>query len=147
MKGVELRCFRMEDTEGLLALWRECGIAVREDRPRLTIQKKMNHSPEAFWVACVEGRVVASLMAGYDGVRGWLYRLAVLPDFRSRGVGRALVDKAESWLRELGCPKVKLQVEPGDEGPIEFYRRLGYERRDLVDMSRLLASERGGPAD
>jgi ribosomal protein S18 acetylase RimI-like enzyme len=141
MKGVEFRRFRMEDTEGLLALWRDGGIAAREEHPRRTIQKKMNHSPEAFWVAVSDGRVVGSVIAGYDGVRGWLYRLAVSTGYRRRGIGRALVERAEAWLRELGCAKVKLQIEPGDAAAVEFYRKLGYEVQQLVDMSRWLASE------
>jgi ribosomal protein S18 acetylase RimI-like enzyme len=81
-------------------------------------------------------------MAGYDGHRGWLYMLAVHPESRRRGIGGAMVEAAESWLRQMGCPKVKLQVEPGREELTRFYEKLGYEMRDLIDMSKVFrASE------
>lgn len=138
LRELHIRPFRMEERDALLALWQACGITAWELAPRITIQKKVSHSPEGFLVGIVCGELVASLIVGYDGLRGWLYRLAVLPSYRRRGIGRVLIEHAENWLRDRGCVRVKLQVElPGAEA-VDFYRALGYEQQELVSMSKWL---------
>jgi len=77
-------------------------------------------------------------MAGYDGVRGWLYHLAVAPEWRRRGIGTQLVRTAEGSLSELGCRKVNLQVRSTNSAVIEFYRRVGYAEEERVSMERRL---------
>jgi ribosomal protein S18 acetylase RimI-like enzyme len=138
LKGLQIRAFRMEDGDALLALWKACGILAWEPAPKTTIHKKVSHSPEGFLVGLADGKVVASLIVGYDGLRGWLYRLAVLPEYRHRGIARALVEQAENWLRDRGCVRVKLQVEPRGQDAIGFYRAVGYEQQELFDMYKWL---------
>lgn len=139
VKGLEIKPFRIEDREALLALWDACGIRAWDPAPKTTIHKKASHSPDGFLVGMADRKLVGSLIVGYDGLRGWLYRLAVLPEYRHRGIARALVEHAESLLRERGCVRVKLQVEPRGRDAIGFYRRLGYEQQELVDMHKWLA--------
>jgi len=142
MRGLTVRQFRMEDTDGLLALWDKCGITRWEPNPRQTIQKKMSHSPDGFLVGLRDEELVASVLVGYDGLRGWMYRLAVAPSSRRQGIGRAMVDSAENWLRGLGCVRAKLQVEERAREAVGFYERVGYEVQQHVSMSRWLV-----PAD
>ncbi|MBM3315943.1 GNAT family acetyltransferase [candidate division WOR-3 bacterium] len=137
MKGLQVRPFVIEDTDAALAIWQRTGLPSAGFGPRSEIQKKLQHQPESFFVGLMDGRVVATVMAGYDGHRGWLYMLAVDPEFQRRGVGTAMVEAAEGWLREMGCPKVKLQVEPARSELTGFYRKLGYEMREIIDMSKV----------
>lgn len=136
MKGLAIRQFRMEDRDAVLALWKQAGILRWDPQPRTSIQKKHSHSPELFFVGEMEGRPVATIVAGYDGLRGWLYRLAVLPELQRRGIGRTMVERAEAALRGLGCVKVKLQIEEEGQDAVEFYRQLGYRVQQLTSMAK-----------
>ncbi len=139
MKGLTIRTFRMEDTDAVLALWRSCRVDSGErGGPRRTIQKKHSHSPEAFFVGEKDGDLVATVIAGYDGLRGWIYRLAVEPSLQRTGIGSAMMERAEGWLRGQGCIKAKLQLEPGNDWVVEFYRSVGFETQPLVSMFKWL---------
>jgi ribosomal protein S18 acetylase RimI-like enzyme len=106
------------------------------------IENKLKVQPELLLVGEVNERIVGAVMAGFDGVRGWIYHLAVAPEFRRRGVATKLVRTAESALRRRGCPKVNLQVRAGNHQVIAFYRSLGYEVEDHVSMGRRLEGDR-----
>lgn len=107
-----------------MALWRRCDLVRPWNDPHRDIQRKLAVRPELFLVGVLDGRIVASVMAGYEGHRGWLNYLAVAPDLRRRGYAQAIVAEAERLLREAGCPKINLQIRTSNHGVIEFYRRL-----------------------
>ena len=94
-----------------------------------------------FLVGTLGSRLVAAVMAGYDGHRGWINYLAVAPDCREMGIGRRLMNEAESMLRDLGCPKVNLQVRSSNVGTVEFYRNIGYSVDDVVSMGKRLEQD------
>ena len=81
-------------------------------------------------------------MAGYDGHRGWINYLGVLPDHRRCGYGQRLVAAAESYLTDIGCPKVNLQIRRSNQEVIDFYRRLGYNTDEVVSMGKRLVVDR-----
>jgi ribosomal protein S18 acetylase RimI-like enzyme len=81
------------------------------------------------------------VIAGFDGVRGWIYHLAVSPDWRRRGFAKQLVREAERGLQSLGCPKVNLQVRSTNSGVVAFYRSVGYEVEERLSMGRSLVAE------
>ena len=91
-----------------------------------------------FLVGSVDGRLVASVMAGYDGHRGWINYLAVCPTVRRRGYGRQLMAHVEDRLYDCGCPKINLQIRTENKAAIEFYRRLDYDVDDVVSMGKRL---------
>jgi ribosomal protein S18 acetylase RimI-like enzyme len=93
---------------------------------------------ESFLVAVLDGEVIGSVMAGYDGHRGWINYLAVTPSSRRAGVGRALMSEAERMLREAGCPKINLQVRGTNDSAVGFYEALGYTTDDVVSLGRRL---------
>jgi ribosomal protein S18 acetylase RimI-like enzyme len=95
--------------------------------------------PEALLVGVHDGRVVATVVAGYDGHRGWIYHLAVEPGLRRHGFGGAMLRAAEERLRALGCAKVNLQVRAGNAQVVGFYERLGFAREDHLSMGKILA--------
>jgi ribosomal protein S18 acetylase RimI-like enzyme len=138
-----LRAFAETDTEPVVALWERCGLTRPWNDPRLDIARKLTEQPELFIVAVVEGDVVGSVMAGFDGHRGWVNYLAVAPEHRGSGIGRTLMAEVERRLEAVGCPKVNLQVRTGNEQALGFYRAIGYATDDVVSMGkRLIPDER-----
>lgn len=125
---VTIRPFALRDTESVISLWQEAGLTRSWNNPHLDIQRKLTVQPELFLLAVDErDDVIGSVMAGYDGHRGWLYYLASDPARRRQGIARALVEHAEELLLEMGCPKIQLMVRPGNEATMSFYDALGYE--------------------
>jgi ribosomal protein S18 acetylase RimI-like enzyme len=133
-----IRAFDPADTEPVVQLWVECGLVRPWNDPRLDIHRKMTEQPELFLVGEVDAALVATAMVGFDGHRGWVYYLAVTPDSRGAGYGRALMARAEELLIERGCPKINLLVRAGNEPVMEFYRSLGYAEDQAVSMGKRL---------
>lgn len=127
---IEVRPFAVEETEEVVALWQTVGLTRPWNDPRLDIERKLVVQPELFLVATDGETIVGTVMAGYDGHRGWLYYLASAPDRRGQGIARLLVDEAEARLVAMGCPKVQLMVRPENEVARGFYDALGYEPFD-----------------
>lgn len=121
------------------ALWRR---VFPEDPPysraEIAIPAKLTIQRELFLVAIEGDRVAGTIMAGYDGHRGWLYKLAVDPNARRCGIGTHLVRAAEAGLHALGCVKINLQVRLSNEQVASFWRRLGYETQPILSMGKRL---------
>jgi ribosomal protein S18 acetylase RimI-like enzyme len=143
-----IRAFRDADRAALVALWTR---VFPDDPPRnapaAMIENKLQVQPELLLVGEVDQAdgtvatgptIVGAVMAGYDGVRGWIYHLAVAPECRRRGFGAQLVRAAEAGLRQLGCPKVNLQVRASNREVVAFYRSVGYEVEERVSLGRRL---------
>lgn len=139
-----VRAFRPEDEEAVIALWDRCGLIRAWNDPHKDIQRKMRVRPDLFLVGEEEGRIVAVVMAGYEGHRGWLSYVGVDPSEQRRGLGGQIVAEAERRLREAGAPKINLQVRTSNAGVIEFYRRLGYTMDDVVSMGKRLEVDEPG---
>ena len=105
-----IRRFTSADEEAVVALWEDAGLTRPWNDPRKDIARKRTVQPEGFIVAVAGEEIVGSVMAGYDGHRGWVNYLAVAPHARRSGVGRSLMAEAEQVLEGLGCPKVNLQI-------------------------------------
>ncbi len=133
-----IRAFREEDTEAVVALWQACDLTRPWNDPRKDIARKLSVQREWFLVAVEDDTIVGSVMAGYDGHRGWVNYLAVDPAHRRGGLGRELMAEAERLLGEAGCPKINLQVRGTNEAALGFYDRLGYTRDDVVSLGRRL---------
>ena len=149
---MQIRAFRESDTESVVELWRRAGLTRPWNDPHRDVRRKLGVQPDSFLVgvdAPAAGRsgtsgqesVVASVMAGWDGHRGWISFLAVDPDRQHEGLGAALVAEAERLLLEAGCPKVMLMVRTGNEGVLGFYEHLGYSRDDVVVLGKRLVPD------
>ena len=136
-----IRAFALRDTESVIALWQATGLTRSWNNPHLDIQRKLSVQPELFLVAVDADELVGTVMAGYDGHRGWIYYLASDPSRRGEGIGRALVTAAEEALLELGCPKVQLMVRPGNSDVLGFYDSLGYERFETTTTGKRLIAD------
>ncbi|KLU22359.1 acetyltransferase [Caballeronia mineralivorans PML1(12)] len=138
-----IRVFDERDTQAVLALWSEAfpeyatpGKPQRD--PRLSIRNKLAMQPELFFVGWLNERLIGTVMAGYDGHRGWLYSLAVAEDQRGNGYGRALVEHAERALACIGCPKLNLQIMANKPEAQGFYAKLGYQMDEVVSFGKRL---------
>lgn len=137
--AVTVRPFNVADSEAVVELWTEAGLTRPWNDPRADIARKLAEQPGLFFVAVSsDGRVVGSVMAGYDGHRGWLNYLATSTAARGSGVGRALVEHAEAALLQRGCPKINLQIRADNDEVVGFYRHLGYTVDETIDMGKRL---------
>jgi ribosomal protein S18 acetylase RimI-like enzyme len=138
---VQIRPFVDGDTEQVIALWARCRLLRPWNDPRRDIARKLQVQRELFMVGELDGRLVAVVMAGYEGHRGWVNYLAVDPDLQGRGLGRQMMAEAERRLAALGCPKVQLQVRTDNVEAIAFYRKLGYAEDAVVSMGKRLVKD------
>lgn len=137
--GLQVRTYREDDEADVVRLWETVfpnppawNLPAEDIRTKLSVQR------ELFLVGVCDGRVVGTTMAGFDGHRGWLHLVAVHPDRRRQGIGRALLLEAERRLRGIGCPKVNLQVRATNPGVVAFYEHLGYLVEDRISMGKRL---------
>jgi ribosomal protein S18 acetylase RimI-like enzyme len=138
---MSIRSYRPADEQAVISIWRECDLLRPWNDPHKDITRKLKVRPDLFLVGELAGRVIATVMAGYDGHRGWLYYLGVLPEYRKGGFGREIVAEAERLLRLEGCPKINLQVRTSNAGVIEFYRRLGFSIDEVASMGKRLEKD------
>src|SRR5580704_9410014 len=101
---LSIRPFRAEDEPAVIELWARCGLVRAHNDPGKDIRRKSNVRPDLFLVGLFDGRIIASVMAGYEGHRGWINYLAVSPEQQKRGFGKQIMDEAERLLRAEGCP-------------------------------------------
>lgn len=142
MSGWSIRAFAEPDADAVVALWHAAELTRPWNDPYLDIARKLSVQPELFLVAATDGgAIVGSVMAGYDGHRGWLYYLASDPTRRREGIARSLVTEAERLMIAMGCPKVQLMVRPGNEAVMAFYDALGYERFDVSTTGKRLIAD------
>lgn len=139
-EALRVRAFREEDRVAVVALWEQ----VFPDEPPwndpgAVVRRKLGIQRELFLVGESGSRIVATVMGGYDGFRGWIYHLAVSSELRRRGFGRAMMHAVERELIALGCPKINLQVRATNHGVIAFYEALGYETEERVSMGKRLS--------
>ena len=141
MTELEIRAYRESDQDAVVGLWRECGLVVPQNDPKKDICRKLSIQREMFLVGSIGSKLVATVMAGFDGHRGWINYLAVATASQNRGFGRRMMDAAEARLREMGCPKINLQVRSSNADVIEFYRAIGYSVDDVVSMGKRLEED------
>jgi len=142
---MQIRAFHPQDEKAVIALWERCDLVRTWNDPSKDIQRKLQVRAELFLVGLVEGKIIASVMAGYEGHRGWLNYLAVDPEYQRRGFARAIVEEAEQLLQAAGCPKINLQVRTSNRDVIEFYRRIGYSIDEVVSMGKRLKHDNSSP--
>ena len=138
---LEIREFSDGDGEAVVDLWQACGLVVPQNDPRKDIERKLRAGRDLFLVGERGGRLVASVMGGYDGHRGWINYLAVDPACRGEGLGRQIMAAVEARLGELGCAKINLQVRASNPEVIAFYRAIGYGEDPVLSMGKRLVQD------
>ncbi len=138
MTSLQVRTFDRADEAAVVALWEACRLTRPWNDPRKDIARKLTVQPELFLVGVEDGALIASVMAGYEGHRGWVNYLAVAPSCRGRAYGRTLMERVETLLLERGCPKLNLLVRSANADVLAFYRHLGYAPDDAVALGKRL---------
>lgn len=126
------------DRDAVVALWRACGLTRPWNDPDRDFALALESGASAILVARAGEALGGAVMTGFDGHRGWVYYLAVAPDRRGAGLGRALMAAAEQWLRDRGAPKLQLMVRTDNAAALDFYAALGLERQEVVTLGRFL---------
>lgn len=128
----------LDDIPALQALWEACGLTRPWNDPQRDARLAIEGATSAILGLRDGEALIASVMVGFDGHRGWVYYLAVAPDRRRQGLGRQLMAAAEAWLRDRGAPKLQLMVRTSNEAALGFYEALGLERQEVVTLGRFL---------
>jgi ribosomal protein S18 acetylase RimI-like enzyme len=136
--AIDLRDFRPGDEHAVITLWRKCRLLRPWNDPYQDIRRKLAAGHGGFWVGHVGSRLIASIMVGYDGHRGSVNYLAIDPAFSGHGHGRMLMERAEAFLFEKGCPKVNMCVRRDNGAVLAFYSSLAYEQDDVVVLGKRL---------
>jgi len=136
---MEIRTFQESDKDAVIAMWRRCELVRPQNDPDQDIDLKMSFQPGLFFIATEGDSIVGSVMAGYEGHRGWINYLAVDPGTQGAGLGAKLMKHAEEESRGLGCVKINLQVRSSNEKVLGFYRAIGYLQDDVISMGKRLS--------
>ena len=136
---IVVRPFAIEDHHRVLGLWTQCtGIGLSDADTRENISAYLERNPGMSFVAEADNTLVAAVLCGHDGRRGYLNHLAVLPSFRRQGLGRIMVQHCLEALKGVGIGKCHLFVFPENETALRFWQQIGWtQRTDLCIVSRL----------
>ena len=134
---MKIREFLDTDQAAVISLWNECALVVPWNDPGEDIERKLKVNRDLFLVGH-DDELVATVMGGYEGHRGWINYLAVKPSSRRKGHGQEIMQAVEDRIRSQGCPKTNLQIRAGNAGVAAFYEAIGYGTDDVIGMGNRL---------
>jgi ribosomal protein S18 acetylase RimI-like enzyme len=138
---MQIRPYEKLDEASVIALWQECELTRPWNNPKEDINRKLTTQPDLFLIGQEGSTIVATAMVGFDGHRGWVHYLGVLPSHQRLAYGKAMMNEAEKLLIARGCPKINLQVRSTNATVIAFYRKLGYQMDEVVSMGKRLITD------
>lgn len=136
-----IRPYVPEYENAIIELWHKCDLIRPWNNPKMDIERKLKVNPELFLVGIIDGQVVASVMGGYEGHRGWVNYLAVDPTCQRRGLGRQIMEAVEKKIVARGCPKINIQIRTNNNDAVKFYRSIGYKTDEVVSMGKRLVED------
>ncbi len=136
-----IRAFQPDDMSAVIKLWQKAGLIRPWNNPEKDIARKLKVQPQWFLVAEKDQQIIASIMAGYDGHRGWINYLAVDPTMQGKGIASELMHQVEKQLQAFGCPKINLQIRKGNQNVIDFYEKIGYREDEVVSFGKRLIAD------
>ena len=136
---VFIRQFEEADRLAVVGIWNQLfPNDPAWNEPHLVIDTKLTVQPHLFFVAEIEGEVVGTTIAGFDGFRGWVHHVAVHPTAQRRGIAALLIKEAEVGLSKMGCQKLNLQVRGTNASVLVFYEGLGFQQEDRISFGKRL---------
>ena len=136
-----IRQYQPQYEDAVIELWHKCDLIRPWNNPKLDIERKLKVDAELFLVGLIDGEVVATVMGGYEGHRGWVNYLAVDPRYQRQGLGRKIMEAVEDRLLEKYCPKINIQIRGDNTEAVKFYERIGYKTEDIVSMGKRLVED------
>ena len=127
-----------DDVASVIVLWERCGLTRPWNDPAADIALARHGDNAAVLVGRDGCAIMASVMVGHDGHRGWVYYVSVDPDCRGKGFGRLIMTAAEQWLRERGIQKLMLIVRRDNAKVQAFYETLDYSEQDRILYAKWL---------
>jgi len=138
---VIIRPYVSEDEDVVVELWHKCELTRPWNDPRTDIKRKLELDPALLLVGVIDDRVIATVMGGYDGHRGWVYYLAVDPSYQRSGYGQQMMEAIEDKLFAIGCPKINLLIRAENKEVMRFYQGIGYNTEEIVTMGKRLIED------
>ena len=135
---MEISTISLEEIEVAANLWEATGLTRPWNDPATDIQCALKTASSTVLAGRIDNTLIATVMVGYDGHRGWVYYLAVDPNHQGKGLGRSMIEAAEKWLGAKGVPKVLLLVRRENAKVLGFYETLGYSLNDVTVMQKTL---------
>ncbi len=135
---MDVREYQKNNMAGVISLWDECGLVVPQNDPAKDIERKLKKDRDLFLVGFNEKEIIATVMGGYDGHRGWINYLAVKPSQQGNGFGQQIMEAVEFRLKNMGCPKINLQVRKTNRDVIAFYSSMGYGNDNVIGLGKRL---------
>lgn len=136
-----IRQFKIGEKNDVIQLWDKCGLLHPPNDPVKELKTKTDFQPELFLVGELNNTIIATIMLGFEGRRGWINSLCVLPRYQGMGYGSELVQHGMEVLRNLGAPKINLLIRPTNTKVKAFYKKLGFEIEEAVLMSHRFSKE------
>lgn len=133
---MEISTASKSDMDSVIALWKACELTRPWNDPAADYQMALVTETSDILLARKEDALIASVMVGFDGHRGWVYYLAVAPEHRRDGLGRIMMAEAQKWLKDRAAPKIQLMVRDDNAQAIGFYKALGYETQPVVTIGK-----------
>jgi ribosomal protein S18 acetylase RimI-like enzyme len=137
--AVLLRNFSFpQDYPAIIQLWQNAGPGIhvrRSDEPE-EIQKKLQRDLDLFLVAESDGKIIGSVIGGFDGRRGFVYHLAIDSAYRHAGIGTSLMQELEHRLKAKGCIRAYLFVTKDNQEVVHFYKQMGWETMDIIPLAK-----------
>ncbi len=135
---IAIGALEAHEADAAVALWLACGLTRPWNDPHADLKLAFATPTTTVLAGHLDGRLVATVMVGFDGHRGWVYYLAVDPTLQRGGHGAAMMRAAEDWLREQGAPKLNLMVRGDNLAATGFYEAIGYARSDVITLQKFL---------
>ena len=140
MDQLIIRKYETIDKKPVIDLWRTCKLLVPQNNPLIDIEEKLNFQPDLFFVGTINNQVIATIMVGYEGHRGWINYLAVHPRFQRNGFGSRLMDFATEKLLDFNCQKINVQVRNTNLAVISFYKSNGFKEDNVIGLGKRIRS-------
>jgi ribosomal protein S18 acetylase RimI-like enzyme len=135
---MNIREYKEKDLKEVISLWTECGLVVPQNDPAKDIERKLKKDRDLFLVGFNEKGIIATVMGGYDGHRGWINYLAVKPSEQHNGFGQKIMQAVEVSIKNKGCPKINLQVRNSNADVLAFYSAIGYGNDNVIGLGKRL---------
>jgi ribosomal protein S18 acetylase RimI-like enzyme len=131
---MKIEKYTMKYYDDIITLWEKAGISVGSTDSEMEIKKMLNMNPNLFLIGKLKGNIIAVVMGGFDGRRGYVHHLAVDPIHQRKGYGKMIMDELINQFRRNGVHKVHLFIEKNNQDVVNFYKNLGWQTRDDLTM-------------